>query len=758
MKKKKRRSKSLIRILLVRFTVWIVSIVLVGAVAGFFWIDYQIQERFGQQLWEIPVHIYSRSTEIYPGFPITGKQFQNRLRSLGYRKVSNPKTPGEYSRNKNTIDLVSREFQFWDGAQKSMSVRIKINNGTIGQITDRKNGASLSLLRLKPILIGSLSQLQHEDRKLVVLEDIPKLLLATLVAVEDRNFTRHHGVDLRAILRAAWTNLTAGRIKQGASTLTQQLIKNVYGRDELTYRRKILEVAMALVVEFRFEKHQILEAYCNEVFLGQDGKRAIHGFELGSEFLFGRPLSELNAAEIAQLVGMIKAPTSYNPLRNPERATKRRNVVLKVMRDDGLITPDTYSKYVNSPLELSTSRKRTRREFTAFVDVVLRQLSNKISARGLTEGDFSVFTTMDIEVQRAAENALSSELAAIERRHGIQSGTLEGAIVVLRPDDGEILAVVGGRNAYVGTFNRALDAYRPVGSLIKPVVYLSAFMKNSGWTLATLVSDKPYSYQAENGEVWSPKNYDKEYLGELTVLEALAKSRNTPTARVGMEIGVKTVARNLRRFGIDLKGPAYPSLLLGSVELSPMQVIQVYQGLANYGYLTGLRVISAVADNALEQSVKTELRAESVVPADSAYLAVFAMQEVVKNGTAKRILETLPSALNLAGKTGTTDDYRDSWFVGLSGNMLGVVWVGLDNNRSTGLTGSSGALAVWESMMRQLNIQPLELGPSRSIEFVEIDLHSGLRAGVNCRNSRRIPFVKGTAPKRVSDCNGSDRQ
>ncbi len=734
-----------------------ISLAVIGVIAGFLWIDYQIQERFDRQLWDIPVHIYSRSTEIYPGLPISADQLQRRLRGLGYRKVSRPELPGEFSRNRDVIDLVSREFQFWDGPRRSVSARIQINRGKVAQIADRKTGSGISLIRLKPVLIGSLSQLQHEDRFLQKLEDIPKLLLATLVAVEDRNFTQHHGVDFLAILRAAWANLTAGKIVQGGSTLTQQLIKNIYGRDERTYQRKLLEIAMALVVEFRLEKHQILEAYCNEVFLGQDGKRAIHGFGLGSQFLFGRPLSELNAAEIAQLVGMIKGPSAYNPLRNPKRAQKRRDLVLNIMSRDELISQDTLRKYVNAPLDLATSRKRIRREFTSFSDVLLRQLSDKISAEGLTEGDFSVFSTMDIEVQRAAEKSLAAELTAIERRRGIPAGTLEGAIVVIRPDDGEVLAVVGGRKVYAGMFNRALDAYRPIGSLIKPVVYLSAFMEDNKWTLGSLVSDKQFSYKTEDGNLWSPQNYDKEFLGDITILEALAQSRNVPAARVGTEIGVDSVAGNLRRLGIEVKGPIFPSMLLGTVELSPMQVVQMYQVLANHGYLTGLRVISAIADNSGEKSIQTKLRAQSVVPAEHAYLALFAMQEAISNGTGRRLMDHFPASLTLAGKTGTTDDYRDSWFVGISGNMLGVVWVGHDDNRPTGLTGSNGALVVWSSMMRQLNLQPLELGAGDLIEFVEIDPQTGNRAGSGCGKGHRIPFVKGTAPKRVSNCEGSDR-
>ena len=734
-----------------------VSLAVIGAAAGFFWIDYQIQERFGQQLWDIPVHIYSRSTEIYPGLPIQAEHLQNRLESLGYRKVSQPGKPGEYFRNGNTIDLVTRKFQYWDGQRNPITARIQVRNGAIAGMVDRRSGSDISLLRLKPILIGSLSQLQHEDRALLRLDEIPKLLLTTLLAVEDRNFTNHHGVDLRAILRAAWANLTAGRITQGGSTLTQQLIKNVFGRDEQTYRRKLLEIAMALVIEIRLEKHEILEAYCNEVFLGQDGKRAIHGFGLGSQFFFGRPVTELNAAEVAQLVGMIKAPTAYNPIRRPERATERRNVVLKVMRQDELISQESYEKFINATLDLSTSQSRTRKEFTSFTDVVLRQLSGKISADELTQGDFSIFTTMDIEVQRAAERAIASELEAIEKRNGMTPGTLEGAIVVVRPDDGEILAIAGGRKAYVGTFNRAIDAKRQIGSLIKPVVYISAFMESKKWTLSTLVADKPFSYKTENGKVWSPKNYDEEYLNNITILEALSKSRNVPAARVGTGIGVESVARNLRKLGVEDTGPVYPSMLLGTVELSPMQVAQMYQTIANYGYLAGLRVISTIAENSNDNSVKTELRTKSVIPADPTYLALFAMQKVVTDGTGRRLLWTFPSGLNLAGKTGTTDDYRDSWFVGISGNMLGVVWVGRDDNESTGLTGSNGALVVWSAMMKQLNLQPLQLGASHSIEFAEVDLSNGLRADVNCENRKYVPFVKGTAPKRVSDCGQTNK-
>ena len=755
--KRRRRKSGILRSLLIRFLVWGIVLVSLGVVVGFLWIDNIVRDRFDRQLWEIPVHIYSRSFELYPGLTITRDRLESRLQGLGYRHVSAVEGAGEFRLNSESIDLVTREFTFWDGPQKSRSVRVKFNSSTIGALTDRRSGQSIPVLRLKPHLIGSLSQIQHEDRYLVRLGDTSQLLLATLIAVEDRRFMKHHGVDLRAILRASWANLTAGRIVEGGSTLTQQLIKNVYGRDERTYRRKLLEVAMALVVEYRLQKHEILEAYSNEVFLGQDGKRAIHGFGLGSQYLFGRPVSELNVAEVAQVVGMIKAPSSYDPLRNPERAKQRRTVVLNIMRSDGLISDQEYQKFVNSSLDVISANKRKKRNFASFVDVVLRRLSDKVNSSDLTRGDFSVFTTMDIEVQRAAERVLSTELTAIEKNHGIPDGTLQGGIVVVRPDDGELLAVAGGRNSYVGAFNRAIDIRRPIGSLVKPFIYLTAFMQGKKWTLSTLVSDRPVTLKLKDGQKWSPKNFDEEFQGEITVLDALAKSRNVPAVRVGMKVGVESVADNLRKLGADLKGPIYPSMLLGAVELSPLQVAQIYQTLANYGYKIGLKAISTVSADARELTSASSLQATPAVPADLTYLTMFAMQEAVARGTGRRLLNSFTADLKIAGKTGTTDDFRDSWFVGISGNLLAVVWLGRDDNKSTGLTGSSGALRVWASMMKQLNLQALNLSSVREIDYVDIDLNSGLIAATGCTNVRSIPFLRGTAPRRRANCEAESR-
>lgn len=732
---------------------WTIILAAFGGSVAYIYLYHEVRKQFSGKLWEIPVHIYSNSFELYPNVQLAADRLEHRLQGLGYRKRTVAQNPGEYSVQEGAFNLVTRPFTFWDGHQKSKTVRLEIKKERLASMADSSSGQPINSLRLRPHLIGSLSQLTHEDRELLRIQEIPKLFLSTLIAVEDRNFASHYGVDFRGILRAAWANLKANRIVQGGSTLTQQLVKNVSEREERSYQRKLLEIATAFVLEQRLEKHEILEAYCNEVYLGQDGKRAIHGFGLGSHYFFGRPLAELDASEMALLVGMVKAPSSYHPLRNPERALKRRNVVLSVMREQNLLSEDEYLHAVRAPLNTISVEQRKSRNYGSYVDVVLRQISKYLNEQEIANGNFAVYTYMDIEVQKAAERALSTEIEALEKRQKMQPGTLQGAIVVVQPDTGQLIALVGGRRGYIGMFNRALDAHRPIGSLIKPFVYLTAFAKGSEYTLATLLVDEPVTIPTKNkGERWQPQNFDEDYLGNLTALEAISRSRNIPTVRLGLKVGLKQVANQLNRFGIQTRTPLYPSLLLGISELSPLRVTQYYQILANFGYRVGLRAISTIGRSAGIAEKPPPMQADSVISSEYAQLILFALQEVVKNGTGKSLSNTFSSDLKLAGKTGTTDDFRDSWYVGMAGNLLAVVWLGRDDNQPTGLTGASGALKVWASMMNQLDLRPFQLNISSQLEFAQIDLDTGLIASQNCRNVKRIPFVRGTAPTSISNC------
>jgi len=422
------------------------------------------------------------------------------------------------------------------------------------------------------------------------------------------------------------------------------------------------------------------------------------------------------------------------------------------MREQRLISDKTYNQSIGTPLQLQTDSPHRRQAYSSFVDVVLRQLSDRLDAKDLTSSALSVFTTMDLEMQSAAELALSQGLKNIETRMDLSADSLEGAIVVLRPDSGEIVALVGSRNAYVGEFNRALSAKRPVGSLIKPFIYLAAFMQSQSWTLSTMVADQPVTYSIAGSPNWAPDNFDREFLGNITILEALAKSRNVPAVKVGMQIGFAQVAQILRDLGANIENPVYPSILLGALEMSPIEVARLYQVLANLGYQAELRTISAITTDARAIAKTRASEIQSQLPPGPAYLALYGMQEVVRSGTGKRLLNSFSQTLQLAGKTGTTDGFRDSWFVGIAGNLLGVVWVGRDDNQPTALTGASGALQIWTKMMQQINLQPLRLPASGNIEYVRIDLDSGLRATPACDRVSSVPFLSGTAPRRNANC------
>ena len=751
-KSRKPRKKSIWASLRLRIIVWTIVFSITGFAVAYFWIDYTLQQRFGNPLWDVPVHVYSRSFEIYPGLDVTQPLLIKRLKTLGFRHVSQPLQSGEYATAGNTVDFMTRPFTYWDGPQEKKRVRIAFDGNRVTTLSDMSDGSKLSHVRLKPQLISSLSQLQHEDRYLLQLDKVPKILLETLIAVEDKKFATHVGVDFIAILRSFIANIRAGKIVQGGSTITQQLIKNVYGANEKTYRRKLLEIAMALVMEQRYEKHQILEFYCNEVFLGQDGNRAIHGFGLASRFYFDRPVEELNALEAALLVGMIKAPSAYNPRRNPQQATKRRLTVLRIMLDEQLISEAAFNSYKDAPLGIVNGQGGTKVRFATFLDAVNRQLLRRLDSEQLKSGNFAIFTTMDYEAQTAAELALEEELRLIEKDHDIESGKLQGVVIIVQPDSGEVFAMVGGRNLRRGTFNRALDSARPIGSLVKPLVYLTAFENDPLLSLTTSLNDKQFVHKDAKGEAWSPRNYDEEYRGKVSLIDALAHSYNVPTARLGLKIGTSKVASNLEQFGATNTVNSYPSLLLGATELSPMEVAQVYQAIANLGYRIRLRTISNIAKDANAISDPVPLNAEQVTTPEAAHLTVFALQEAVRKGTARSLNQYFGSNLRLAGKTGTTNNYRDSWFAGFAGNLLTVVWIGRDDNQSTGLTGSSGALRVWRNTMQRLNLQQIRLSPPDTIKIVEIDPETGLRAGNGCKDIRKFPFAKDAVPKKQAPC------
>ncbi len=706
------------------------------------YLDMVVRQKFDGKRWSLPAVVYARPLELFKGRAITADQLEEELLLAGYRRESEVKDPGGYERRGETIRLVSRNFHFADGLEKSQPLIVSFAGNRIDRISRIDSGENLPLARLDPGRIGSFHLRRHEDRILITKEELPAMLIRTLIAVEDKKFSSHFGLDPLAILRAAYINLRAGSTIQGGSTLTQQLVKNFFLTNERTLWRKFNEAAMALLLESHYSKDEILTAYANEIFLGQDGGRAVHGFALAAQFYFRRDLRDLKADQIAVLVGMAKGPSYYDPRRHPERCLKRRAVILEVMRQESIIIDDQYQLAMAAEL-LDTSRVMSGfNRFPAFLDLVRRQLSRYYHEEDLTSDGLKIMTTLDPLVQKQAEQQLAESLEELENQ--TESKDLEGAVVVSARENGEIQAVAGGRKPLHSGFNRALDARRPVGSLIKPAVFLTAL--RNGYTLASPLEDTPISLANQGNDRWAPDNFDHKHHGRVSLMEALVFSYNLATVKVGMNVGVDKVVQTARMLGAEGELAPYPSFLLGAVSMSPLEVAQLYQTFASEGFYVPQRAISSVMgpDNRLLK--RYGLSVEQRFNPQHIFLINTVLQRVMSEGTGASISRYLPASLLTAGKTGTSDDLRDSWFAGFTGDRLAVVWLGSDDNKSIGLTGSSGALVVWGRLMAGLDIKPLDLREPPGLEWARVYSSD---YGPDSRykdRSELLPFAEGTIP------------
>ncbi|MFH1215034.1 MAG: penicillin-binding protein 1B [Pseudomonadota bacterium] len=706
-------------------------------------LDTVVRQKFAGKRWSLPAVVYARSLELFVGRPMTPAMLAEELQLAGYREEPGVKAAGGFHREGNTIRLVSRDFYFPDGFEKSARIAVTFNGNAVSDMRNTDTGDRLSLVRLDPARIGSFHPLEHEDRVLLTRKELPDLFVKTLIAVEDKSFFSHAGVDLLAILRAAFANVRAGETVQGGSTLTQQLVKNFFLNNERTLWRKANEAIMAILLESHYTKDEILAAYANEVFLGQDGGRAVHGFGLASRFYFRRELADLNADQIAVLVGMVKGPSYYDPRRHPDRCRKRRDVVLAVMLEHNILSEDDFKQARNANLVGSDEVMSGFNRFPAFLDLVRRQLARDYHEEDLTRDGLKILTTLDPQVQKQVEKNLATTAVELEKKTGRKG--LEGAVVVVGRENGEIQALAGGRKPLDYGFNRALDASRPVGSLIKPVVFLTALM--NGYTLASPLDDTRVSLANRGGGKWTPANYDRMEHGTVPLVEALAFSYNLATVKTGMAVGVEKVVQTAKKMGAEGDFPAYPSFLLGAGQMTPVAVAQMYQTLAAGGFYVPQRAISNVlsAENKMLQryGLSVEQRFDPV----PVFLTTTGMQRVVSRGTAASLSRYLPQTTGVAGKTGTSDDLKDSWFAGFTGDRLMVVWLGTDDNKPTGLTGSNGAMVVWGRIMQGLNPQPLDLVPPDGIEWAGV---GGWGYGPSSQyrdRSDTLPFAAGTAPR-----------
>ncbi len=711
---------------------------------GLVYLDAKVRYNLHERQWQLPARVYARALTLYPQKAITADDLYRELKQLGYQEGSD-RQPGSLRREGGRFWIYSRGFQSADsqGGVKPVRFTVTINNKTVASL-ERVGGASLSKVQLEPMEIGSIYSRHREDRLLIKLEQVPQSLRDILLLIEDRNFYQHIGLSPRSIARAVVTNLKAGRTLQGGSTITQQLVKNVFLSSDRRLWRKGIEAIMSLLVELHFSKEEILQSYLNEVYLGQEGPRAIHGFALASRHYFNRPLEELDASQIALLVGMVKGPSFYDPWRHPQRAMERRNIVLRVMSQHQLISPQQQQQFEQQPLGLAKANALAN-VYPAYLDLVRRQLRRDYSEQALQTEGMKIFTSFDPIVQRHAELSLASILKGKAKEQ-------QGAMVVTDVNTGDVVAVVGGRQMRYAGFNRALDAVRPIGSLIKPAVYLTALQNSRRYTLATSISDGPVEVAGQDGSVWKPRNFDRKSHGNVLLHRALANSYNQATARLGMEVGLSNVVDVVARLGVKRPVPKLPSMLLGAAALSPLEVASMYQTIASTGVYSPLRSIVDIADNEGQALARYPVVQKQVIEKPVMHLLHYAMVEVVEEGTGKTVHQRLPDSFRVAGKTGTTNDLRDSWFAGFAGDYLAVVWMGRDDNKSAGLTGSGGALKVWREFIARASHQSMDFSVPPGIAYHWVDEETGLLSRDVCEGSRYVPFLQGTAPTERESC------
>ena len=712
-------------------------------------LDVRVRNEFEGRRFALPARIYARPLELHAGLRIAQADVEDELRELGYRDSPVGDT-GWFRRGGNELEIALRPFVFWDGAEPARRVRAIFDGAKVAAVQDAA-GKDLPLARLEPVPIGGIYPAGNEDRILVRLSEVPKYLVDELIATEDRKFYTHMGFDPRALARAAASVVTAGRT-QGGSTITQQLVKNFFLTPERTLSRKFTELVMAILLEAHYGKAEILETYLNEIYLGQDRDRAIHGIGLGAQFYFGKEVKDLSVAESAVLVGMVKGPAVYDPRRHADRALERRNLVLRETRDRGSITLEQYAVARATDLGIAPRPTTGTSPYPAFVQLVHRQLRRDYDDKDLRSEGLRIFTTLDPRAQGAAERSLARRIGEYDKQRRFGQPGLEGAVVITDPSSGEVQALVGGRDARYRGYNRAIDAARPVGSLLKPAVYLTALSEPSRYTLVTPIDDGPFVWKSRGAPDWAPQNYDRKFHGMVPLRVALAQSYNAATARLGTDVGLEKVFDTIRKLGVDRPMRPFASTLLGATEMSPLEVAQMYQTIAAGGFRSPLRAIREVTTQEGRPLQRYALKVEQAFPPEPMVLITAAMQGVVREGTAQAMKSFLPPEVGAAGKTGTTDDQRDAWFAGFTGDRLAVVWLGYDDNRAARLSGAAAALPVWGDIMAALLPQPLELPSTDGVEQVWIDPQNNLRGDSQCAGAVQLPFMQGSAPQERSPC------
>jgi penicillin-binding protein 1B len=737
----------------IAFTVMIAFVAFMGYV-GYTYVV--ITKKFdSSRRWDLPSRVYSDATPIVPGMSYPRSLLEPKLNHVGYHEVkSRVANPGEYRYAGGNLELYLQSFDYPDMEFRAMAVTVEFDGATVREVRRLDDNVALRGVRVEPELITSIYNNEMEDRLPVSLSAVPKIVSDAIISTEDKDFYHHEGISLRGVAGAFITDIKLGKFTHGGSTVTQQLVKNFYLNPERTWRRKGTEALMSVLLEARYSKNDILEAYLSEIYFGQNGAVQIVGVEQASQVYFGKHVTYLTLPEAATLGGIVRSPNVLSPLKYPERARPRRDTVLGLMRDQGMITPEEYAAAVATPLSVTRFPKLSR-SAPFFVDLVMKQLRETYPETQLKTEGLRIFTTLDTIMQRSAEQALDGGIADLTKRYSFIRKSpvpLEGVVLTIQPGTGYVKALVGGRNYSKTQFNRAIQARRQPGSLFKPFVYVTAMDPARGQqalTAATVLDDSPISVRTGNA-VWQPQNYDNQFHGRVSVRDALAHSYNIPAVRAAIDAGVPNVVKTASTIGIESRLEPYPSISLGSFEVTPLEIAFAYSAFANLGVKAEPISILAVSTRDGKLLESREVKMKRVAPASVSYVMNDILKDVFNYGTASKA-RGLGFERPFAGKTGTTSNYRDAWFIGYSPRILSLVWIGFDDGHSVHLAGGDACVPIWTAHMNRIVGLVPDVDWKRPEDVIDrdVDPASGMLATPYCPQTRDEIFVEGTEPTSV---------
>jgi len=705
-----------------------------------------------------PLRLYSGPFLLKPDLSLVHSHLLERLQRLGYRRVTVPaQSPGDYQLTDEALTVYLHPQP--EGHVGATMVMLTLDQGRVTDVLSPLDGAPLFPIFLEPELLSGVRGESRQVREWIPLAEIPPGIIETVLTIEDRRFYSHFGIDPVAVGRALWTNFTKGGVVQGGSTITQQLAKNLFYSPQRTMGRKFKEALAALVLEVKYTKQDILESYLNEIYLGQAGFVSIYGVSEAAHRYFGKTLQELTVEEVAMIAGLIKGPNSYAPTKHPELAKQRRDVVLRRLRETGLLTEAAWTRAVNEPVHVTPSED-VLTDAPYFVDAVLRQVE-EAGVVPLPEG-LRIDSTLDPMIQQAATESLGKGLAKLEAAHLHLNSSLEsvqGAVVVLDPKTGSVLALVGGRDYRRSQFNRAVQARRQPGSLFKPFVYLAALEaaregQAGHLTAASLLADEPVTFESDVGP-WSPQNYDKQFRGQVTLRNALEQSLNVPAVRAAKAVGTKPIVQLLHRLGVTSAiGDDLSSVALGSSSVSLMEITAAYGAVANGGIAVQPTAVRSTRDRQGDIVWNAVPDRQQATSPQGAYVLTSLLEGVIQRGTASKA-KVIGLQGAVAGKTGTTDGYRDAWFVGYTSDVVIGVWVGFDDERPLRLTGSQAALPIWMDLARRVippNAPAFVMPPG--VVTRDIDPKTGQLATFQCPEQISEVFIEGTEPSVYCEVHG----